>query len=171
MIKENISHLLFITSFSFFAQESYTKLPSTKKDQPTFIYNKKIIGNEKTLANFGTSKEELEKFIKEISVLKDKQNKNLNGYYNLTESGLLFIELKNNSPSLKSKTQAELNTFFELNELTDIYIDGYLIENKKYRISLTGVSEIEIIEPNFENGLKEKVLNIWTVTNEKRFKN
>ena len=81
---------------------------------------------------------------------------------------MIFIDLKK---EISSKTQIELNDFFELGEQSDIYVDGYLIEDKTYKICLIGINKIEIIEPNSENGLKENVLNIMTLANEKDTKN
>ncbi|WP_143569709.1 hypothetical protein [Tenacibaculum agarivorans] len=68
------------------------------------------------------------------------------------------------------KTQAELNTFFGLEKTSDIYVDGYLVDSKAYKISLAGISDIELIYPNTENKLSSTVLNIWTLPLEKRYR-
>ncbi|WP_139150297.1 hypothetical protein [Cellulophaga baltica] len=62
-----------------------------------------------------------------------------------------------------------MKKFFGFGEHNKIYIDGYLLENKNYRIALTGITEIEIIEPDKANGLKNKALNIWTLSKNERY--
>ena len=60
---------------------------------------------------------------------------------------------------IKIKTQKELNNFFGLNEKNDIYVNGYLIENKNQNISSESVVGIELIKAdNFR--IKKSVLNI-----------
>lgn len=160
--------LLLLVTATLFSQDEYVKLPQAKTQNPTYIYNSTIIGSENAVTEFGESKKELKEQFNELSVLKDKQDRKSNTYYNLTEYGMLFVDLKK---EISSKTQIELNTFFGLKKRSNIYVDGYLIENKDYKICLTGIAEIEIIEPNSENKLKEKVLNVWTLTKNKRYRN
>jgi len=119
------------------------------------------------IQSLGTSKEEVKEKVDEISILKDKGNRESNGFYNLTEYGIVFVDLKE-IPA--SKTQSELKDFFGIDKQTKIYIDGYLLENKKYRIALTGITEIEVIEPDSANGLKSKALNIWTLAKDERYR-
>ena len=166
MPKSIIIILSLLMCINLFSQNDYVSIKGAKTQKPSYIFNKNIIGNQNLMNSLGSSKEELLKVVNDVSVLKDKQNRNLNDYYNLTEYGLIFVDLKDD---IKSKTQSELNDFFELDNQADIYVDGYLIESKKYRIALTGIIEIEIIEPNTENGLKNKSLNIWTLTKNERY--
>jgi hypothetical protein len=52
-----------------------------------------------------------------------------------------------------------LNVFFGLNEENDIYVNGYLLENKNQKISSESIVGIELIKAdNFR--LKKSVLNI-----------
>ncbi|GAL82509.1 hypothetical protein JCM19274_1798 [Algibacter lectus] len=118
------------------------------------------------MKRLGSSKEEILKKVNKISVIKDKQSREFSDYYNLIGQGVLFVDLKEKPIS---KSQSELNDFFGLNKQNKIYIDGYLLESKKYRISLIGVTEIEIVEPNNINGLKSRVLNIWTLAKSERY--
>lgn len=170
MIKIKFLFLFSIITFKSFAQDDYIKLPNAKTHNPTFIYNNDIIGSEYAMKAFKISKEEIQKLVEEVYVLKDRQNRGLNNYYNLTEHGLLFLELKKEAPIIPSKTQAELNTFFGLNELSDIYVDGYLVESKDYKICLIEISDIEIVYPKNDNKLKNRVLNIWTLQKDKRYR-
>ena len=136
--------LISFISLSVFSQDKYFKLPQAKTQKPTYIFNKKIIGSELLMKRLGSSKEEILKKVNKISVIKDKQSREFSDYYNLIGQGVLFVDLKEKPIS---KSQSELNDFFGLNKQNEIYIDGYLLESKKYRISLIGVTEIEIVEP------------------------
>ena len=158
--------LVLFISLNVFSQDEYFKLPQAKTKKPCLIFNKNIIGNEYLINALGTSENEVKEKVKEVYVLKDKQNRDKSDYYNLTEHGLVFLDFKE---SPESKTQSELNEFFGLDRKGEIYIDGYLLESKKYRIALPGITEIEIVEPDKENGLKNKVLNIWTLAKSERY--
>jgi len=166
-MQRGILYVLLLLTLKSFSQEEYVKLPGAKTQKETYLYNSSIIGSKIAIAEHGSSKDELKKIINQVSVLKDKQNRKLNTYYNLTEYGMVFIDL---TKEISSKTQAELNTFFGFNEQTDIYVDGYLVENKNFDICLTGISDIEIIQPNAENKLKGQVLNIWTLKKKDRYR-
>lgn len=151
---------------SVFSQDEYMKLPQARTQNPTYIYDEKVIGNKYFFESLGSSKEEILEKVNEISVLKTKSNRKLFDFHNLTEHGVLFVDLKEN---IIGKTQSELNKFFGIDEQNEIYIDGYLLENKKYNIVLTGITEIEIVEPDNVNGLKTRVLNIWTLAKAERY--
>nr|WP_298996640.1 hypothetical protein [uncultured Allomuricauda sp.] len=157
--------LLFI-ALNVFSQENYIKLPNAKTKSPTYILNKNIIGNQYLVENLGDSKEEVLDKVNEISVLKYKPDRENSDFYNLTSQGLILVELKKSVPS---KTQSELNDFFGMDAQSDIYIDGYLLESKKYKIAIEGITEIEIVEPDTLNGLGNSVLNIWTLTKKERY--
>ena len=82
-------------------------------------------------------------------------------------STYLFIENEksvgiitaNINHEFKLKSQKELNVFFGLNEENDIYVNGYLLENKNQKISSESIVGIELIKAdNFR--LKKSVLNI-----------
>ena len=158
--------ILFLST-TIFSQEDYVKLPQAKTQNPSYLFNKYIIGNEYLIKSLGTSKEEVKEKVDKISVLKDKGNRESNGFYNLTEYGIVFVDLKE-SPA--NKTQSELKDFFGMDKRTEIFIDGYLLENKNYRIALTGITEIDVIEPDNANGLKSKALNIWTLAKNERYR-
>ncbi|MBT2161554.1 hypothetical protein [Zobellia barbeyronii] len=166
MYKFIILLLILFVPLTTFSQDKYFKLPQAKTQKPFLIFNKNIIGNDFLMNRFGTSEKEAREKIKEMYVLIDKQNRELSDYYNLTEHGLVLFDLKD---SLISKTQSELNKFFGLDKQNEIYIDGYLLESKKYSIALIGITEIEIVEPDGINGLKNRVLNIWTLGKSKRY--
>lgn len=145
---------------SSISQNRYVKLDITKKDSPTYIYNKKIIGNEIEIPN--------KDLISEIYILKDKPDKKRDKFFNLTEQGILFVDLKK---KLKSTSQQELISCFGLKQKGKIFIDGYLLDNKYYEIATNSIITVDVINPNSKNGLEEKALNIWTVNKYARFDN
>jgi len=49
--------------------------------------------------------------------------------------------------------------FFGLNADTDLYVNGFLLENKNYKIASNSIAKIEIIEPD-NLFLDRRVLNI-----------
>tara|TARA_R110002126_G_scaffold291083_1_gene450365 strand:- start:1750 stop:2187 length:438 start_codon:yes stop_codon:yes gene_type:complete len=134
------------------------KLPTTNNNCPTIIIEKDIIGNESAI---GTTKE----LITELSVLKDKPNRKEHKFFNLTENGIIFVSLKKETTF---KTQSELNEFFGIEKNNGIYVNGYLIENSDYKIATECIMEIELVEPDTENKLENKAINVWTLTKEKR---
>ncbi|TDS12053.1 hypothetical protein DFQ03_3442 [Maribacter caenipelagi] len=116
-----------------------------------------IIANK----NIITSKENIE----EIAVIKDKPRRETHDFYNLSENGIASVTLKK---KIASKTQAEINTFFGLDANNSVYVNGYLIESAKYKFSTESIVEVELVTPTTENRLEQRVINIWTLTQEER---
>lgn len=158
--------LLLFTTANLLSQENYVKIPSAKTQNPSFIFNEYIIGSETLLNSLGSSEKELKKVVKEISVLKGKPKKGQEDYYNLSEYGILFVDVKK---KIASKSQSQLNKFFGLNPQNEIYVDGYLVESKKYEIALGSIIEIELIEPDLNNNHEQRALNIWTLNKNERY--
>ena len=151
--------LIFTFFFSnIYSQDTYVKLPFTKSNCPTFIIEKDIIANQSAI---GTTKE----LIAEISVMKDKVNRKDHKFFNLTENGIIFVRLKKETAF---KTQSELNDFFGITKNNAVYVNGYLIENSEYKIATECIVEIELVEPDSENKLESKVINVWTLTKKER---
>lgn len=157
--------ILFVT-VNVFYQEEYVKLPNAKTHNPSFIVNKNIIESDLLLKRLGSSEEEIQEKMNEISVLKEKQDSTHNGHYNLTAQGILFVDLNETSIC---KTQSKLNVFFGLDQQNEMYVDGYLLESKNYLIALSAITELEIVQLNTDNGLKNKVLNVWTLAKSERY--
>ncbi len=154
-----ITTIIFAFIFSnIYSQDRYVKLPKTKSNCPTFIIEKDIIANKNII---GTTKE----FIAQVSVLKDKPNRKEHKFFNLTENGIIFVSLKKETAF---KTQSELNEFFGIEKNNGVYVNGYLIENSDYKIATECILEIELVEPDSENKLERKVINVWTLTKEQR---
>ena len=142
-------------SSNIYSQE-FIKLTDAKNENPTVVFNSKIIGNLKIVDSLDLKK------IKEITVLKNKPQSDghLNHLNNLSEYGLISIKI---DKEIKSKKQSELNIFFGFKSDNPIYIDGYLIQNPNYEIAIEAITEIEKISPNSKNNLKTEILNIWTL--------
>lgn len=158
-MKTIIFTLIFTFCFTnIYSQDTYVKLPKTESNCPTFIIEKDIIANESVI---GTSKE----LIAEMSVLKDKPNRKEHKFFNLTANGIISVSLKKETTF---KTQSELNEFFGIEKNNGIYVNGYLIEKSDYKIATECIMEIELVEPDTENKLVNKAINIWTLTKEQR---
>lgn len=153
---------IFILLFSnAYAQENYSKLPGIKNNCATIIINNNIISNESFIKN----KKEL---IIQMSVMKEKPNRKDHKFYNLSENGVVLVEMKKR---IKTKTQQELNRFFRINKKNKTYVNGYLIEDCDYEIATESIVEIEFIKPDSINKLKNKSINIWTLTKKERMNN
>lgn len=151
--------LIFTFFFSnIYSQDSYVKLPFSKSNCPTIIIEKDIIANENCI---GTKKE----LITGMSVLIEKPNRKEHKFFNLTKNGIVFISLNKKTAF---KTQTELNEFFGINKNNGVYVNGFLIESSDYKIATESIVEIELVEPDSENKLQSKVINIWTLTKEER---
>ena len=158
-MKTIIFTLIFTLCFTnIYSQDTYVKLPKTESNCPTFIIEKDIIANESVI---GASKE----LIAEMSVLKDKPNRKEHKFFNLTANGIIFVSLKKETTF---KTQSELNEFFGIEKNNGIYVNGYLIENSDYKIATECIMEIELVEPDSDNKLERKAINVWTLTKEQR---
>ncbi|WP_308993951.1 hypothetical protein QLS71_013905 [Mariniflexile litorale] len=158
-----MNRIIFTLIFTFFfsniySQDIYVKLPKTENNCPTIIIEEYIIANKSAI---GTTKE----LIDEIRVLKDQPNRKEHKFFNLTENGIIFVSLKKKTAF---KTQSELNEFFGIEKNNGIYVNGYLIESSDYKIATECIMEIELVEPDSENKLEHKAINVWTLTKENR---
>lgn len=108
---KKITSFLFVllVSINVFSQDAYIKLPQAKTKNLSYIFNKNVIGNESIFKSLGNTEQEVKDKVEQLSVLIDKPNRETADYYNQTELGILFIDLKE---KLTSKTQWELNEFF-----------------------------------------------------------
>ncbi|SHM83606.1 hypothetical protein [Polaribacter sp. KT 15] len=158
-MKRIIFTVIFTLYFmNIYCQDTYLKLPNVKNTCPIIIIGKDIIGNKSAI-------ESTKEFTAEISVLKDKPNRKKHDFFNLTENGIIFAKLEKKTDF---KTQSELNEFFGIKKDNEIYVNGYLIENSKYKIATECIMDIELVEPDSENKLKNKAINVWTITKEQR---
>ncbi|WP_424002671.1 hypothetical protein [Maribacter sp. IgM3_T14_3] len=158
-MKTTLTTLLFILlHFNSFSQDRFIKLPQAAKiNCPMLLVDDTIIANNHIIA----SKED----ITEVRVLKGKPTRATHDFYNLSENGIALVTLKKKTAS---KTQAELNTFFNLNANNSVYVNGYLIESPIYKFATESMVEVELVTPTTENRLEQKVINIWTLTQDER---
>ena len=133
------------------AQNQNNKFYAVNSENPILIINDTIIANIDLLNKVPSEN------ILNLNIFKESK---------LSETNL-FIDKKQNEGIIKadipynfeSKTQKELNEFFGLNEENDIYVNGYLIENKEQDVSTESIQKIELI--NADNiRLKKPALNI-----------
>ncbi|WP_100616429.1 hypothetical protein [Confluentibacter citreus] len=143
--------LILTIGLSTYAQNQNSKISIMKAENPILIINDTIIGSIDLLKKISPDK------VLNLNVFKERK----------LGSSCLFIENEKNAGIIvaninhefKFKSQKELNVFFGLNEKNDIYVNGYLIENKNQNISSESIIGIELIKAdNFR--LKKPVLNI-----------
>ncbi|WP_298539699.1 hypothetical protein [uncultured Aquimarina sp.] len=160
-MNKKLLFLLLVINFNCLSQE-VNKLPNSKIGIKTVLFNNNILGNEKMMYSTFNPKN-----LKSVAVVKDQECNKCKGKFspNLTEFGLLLVEI---DQTIESKTQSEINQFFGFRKNNPIYLDGYLIDNKDYKISTLAIEKIEKIKPNNQNNLINEVLNIWTLTKSDR---
>ncbi len=142
---------MLFTSFSIYAQNQNSKMSIMKSENPILIINDTIIGSIDLLNKISSNK------VLELDIFKERK----------LSSTYLFIEnekstgivIANINHEFDFKSQKVLNAFFGLNDKNDIYVNGYLIENKNQNISSESITRIELIKAdNFR--LKKPVLSI-----------
>jgi len=143
--------LILTIGISSYAQNQNSEIRIMKTEKPILIINETIIGSVDLLNKISSEK------VLELNIFKERK---LGKTY-------LFIENEKNAGIIKAninhefkiKSQKELNRFFGLNEENDIYVNGYLIENKNQNMSSESIVGIELIKAdNFR--VKKSVLNI-----------
>lgn len=143
--------LILIIGFSTYAQNQNVKKSMMKTEKSILIINDTVIASVYILNKIPSDK------ISELNIFKEQKLGTTN----------LFIENGNNTGIIKAvinqefkiKSQKELNDFFGLDEKNDIYVNGYLIENKNQNISSESIVGIELIKAD-DFRLKKPVLNI-----------
>ena len=143
--------LMLFTGFSTYAQNQNSKISIMKSENPILIINDTIIGSIDLLNKISSDK------VLELDIFKERK---LGSTYlfieNEKSAGIIIANINH---EFNFKSQKELNVFFGLNEKNDIYVNGYLIENKNQNISSESIVGVELIKAdNFR--LKKPVLNI-----------
>lgn len=115
------------------------------------ILNNEIIGSIDLLKSIPSNQ------IQELNIHREeKLSSKENLFYNNDKGGIMVAKTEFD---IETKTQGDLNEFFGLNADTDLYVNGFLLENKNYKIALSSIAKIEIIEPD-NLFLDKRVLNI-----------
>ena len=122
-----------------------------KAEKPILIINKTIIGSIDLLNKISSDK------IQKLNIFRERKLSDTFLFVeNEQNTGIIIAKINH---EIKFKTQKELNVFFGLNENNDVYVNGYLIENKNQNISSESIVGIELIKAN-NFRIKKPVLNI-----------
>ena len=143
--------LILSMGFSTYAQNQNSKISIMKAENPILIINDTIIGSIDLLNKISSDK------VLELNIFKERKLGSTHLFIeNEKSAGIITANINH---EFKLKSQKELNVFFGLNEENDIYVNGYLLENKNQKISSESIVGIELIKAdNFR--LKKSVLNI-----------
>ncbi len=151
-MKSTLTLFLIITlGLSTYAQNQNSKMSIMKAEKPILIINKTIIGSIDLLNKISSDK------IQKLNIFKERKLSDTFLFVeNEKNAGIIIAKINH---EIKFKTQKELNIFFGLNENNDVYVNGYLIENKNQNISSESIVGIELIKAN-NFRIKKPVLNI-----------
>ncbi|GGW56028.1 hypothetical protein DFQ11_101563 [Winogradskyella epiphytica] len=143
--------LILTIGFSSYAQNKDSKLNTQGTAKPILIINDSIIGSMDLLKNISSDK------ILDLRVFNDKKLSSTSLFIeNDKIAGLIIAHINH---EFKLKSQKELNLFFGLHEKNDVYVNGYLVENKSQHISSESIVCIKLIKAD-QFRLKKPVLNI-----------
>ena len=151
-MKSILTFFLILTiGLSTYAQNQDSEISIMKTEKPILIINDTIIGSIDLLNKISSDK------VLELNIFKERKLSTTYLYIeNKKNAGIIITKINH---EFKLKTQKELNVFFGLNEKNDIYVNGYLIENKNQNISSESIVGIELIKAdNFRT--QKSVLNI-----------
>ena len=70
--------------------------------------------------------------------------------------GIVTIKIQE---EFETKSQSEINKFYGLDSETDLYINGYLVEDKSLKLYSSSIAKVEVLEKDHLR-LKTAVLNI-----------
>jgi hypothetical protein len=143
--------LILAMGISSYAQNQNSEISIMKTEKPILIINDTIIGSVDLLNKISSDK------VMELNIFKERKlGKTYLFIENEKNAGIIKANINN---EFKIKSQKELNSFFGLSEENDIYVNGYLIENKNQNISSESIVGIKLIKAdNFR--VKKPVLNI-----------
>lgn len=152
-----------LLSFSTAFSQNFKKLLFSKKETPTIIINKNILGNMKLLSALP------KKHLVMVEVLKPTQKNTdefLKTYPNLSQYG--FITATVEKFKIETRSQDDIRKFLGADPKIKIYADGFLLVREDYKFAAESIEEIEFIHPNEQNLNEDKIINVWTLTKERR---
>ena len=150
---KNVKILLIflIVGLSLNAQDFQERVYVRDNQSMVLILNDEIIGSTDLLKSIPSNE------IQELKIhQQEKLSSKRNLFYNNDKGGIMLAKT---GFDFETKTQAELNKFFGLKADSDLYVNGFLLENKNYQIASNSISKIEIIEPD-NLFIDKPVLNI-----------
>lgn len=145
----NLIFLMFVIC-STSAQIANPKIVIDNSQKPVMIINDQIIAGKSELNAMPKTS------ISEMKFLKDKALGSKVLFADQENPGV--ITLKSNDDFV-TKSQSEINDFFGLDSDTDIYVNGYLIENKNLKLLSSSIAKVEVLKKDYLR-LKTAVLNI-----------
>ncbi|MEJ1224131.1 hypothetical protein [Sediminicola sp. 1XM1-17] len=147
----SIFFLLITIGINVSAQNLDAKIYKANSDNPIVIINGEIMASFDMLKKLPTD------HISEMNILKNQEISATN-LFPIDKQANGIIEVKIDS-QFDIKTQNELNIFFGLNPSNNIYLNGYLIEDKDRSISRESIKKIELMQADHIS-LKAPALNI-----------
>ncbi|MGV8945340.1 MAG: hypothetical protein ACOH1N_02830 [Lutibacter sp.] len=146
-----ISFILLTFGLTIHAQNLNNKLHIVNAEKPILIINDTIIASIDILNKIPS------KNISKLDIFKERKLSSTHLFFDKKQhKGIIKAAI---NYEFKSKSQKELNRFFGLNEANDIYVNGYLIEDKNQTVLVESIIGIEFIKAD-DFRLKKSVLNI-----------
>jgi len=156
-IRPNLKKLkLFVIAFSCFVFTSKS-LAQTKVDYIVEPEKPIVLINDLVISNYASFLKIPRDSIFEMNIIKGKKLNSKNIFFDKNANESILV-LKANG-TFKIRTQKELNNFFGLPENRNIYVNGYLINNKNYSFLISSIKSIDLLKPNSIT-LKETSLNV-----------
>ena len=91
-----------------------------------------------------------------MKVFKDKTIGSKMLFVDQQNPGIVTLEIQK---EFEAKSQSEINKFFGLDSETDLYVNGYLVEDKDLRLYASSIAKVEVLKKDYLR-LKTAVLNI-----------
>ena len=132
------------------AQVKHVKLARDTSEKPVFIINDQIIAGNSILKSIP------EEYFSEMKVFKYKAIGSKVLFVDQQNPGIVTLEIQK---KFETKSQSEINKFFGLDNETDIYVNGYLVEDKSLKLYSSSIAKVEVLEKDHLR-LKTAVLNI-----------
>ncbi len=153
MIKKKFFNiLLFLSSISTYSQSKINRLPNHKNPKVHTVFINGVIGSflvlqESNLLDDIENITKIDSDEKEMNVIPDEYRS----------------AYREDDYEFSMYNQKGINIEYNLDETNDIYLDGYLIKNKNYKIIKKAIVEVQTIKPDSINKLTKRVLNLWTL--------
>jgi len=141
--------ICFLGTLAVNAQVKHVKVVRDT-ETPVFMINNQIIAGSSILKSIP------EENFSEMQFFKDKAIGSKVLFIDQQNPGIVTLEIQK---EFETKSQSEINKFFGLDSETDMYINGYLIEDKDLRLYSSSIAKVEVLEKDYLR-LESKVLNI-----------
>ena len=132
------------------AQVARVKLAKDTSENPVFVINDQIIAGSSILKSIP------EEYFSEMKVFKDRTIGSKMLFVDQQNPGIVTLEIQK---EFEAKSQSEINKFFGLDSETDLYVNGYLVEDKDLRLYASSIAKVEVLKKDYLR-LKTAVLNI-----------